>query len=201
LAEARTVPVSEQAGAPKGGPLASLGKPRRESRPLAKTTWRILAVAALTPGCAPALPASAASSVLNQTVSFALPSDGGLLVSVPLSSPRTTVVDVWAPSCVPCRRSLPAIVKRQAELEAHGAKLVLVAVLSDAETTEGARATLVSWGANSPFLIDRGDTLRTQAGVDALPATLVIDRAGVVRWVAPPSASVDDIVRAARLAP
>jgi hypothetical protein len=89
-------------------------------------------------------------------------------------------------------------VKRTADLESAGAKLVLVAVLSDSESTEAARATLASWGVSSPFLVDRGDILRREAGVTALPTTLVLSHAGELQWVAPVGATADDVVRAAR---
>jgi hypothetical protein len=76
---------------------------------------------------------------------------------------------------------------------------VLVAVLSDAESTDAARAALASWGVSAPFLVDRGDVLRREAGVRDLPATLVVGQDGVVRWVAPPLSKAD-VVQAARAA-
>jgi len=115
-------------------------------------------------------------------------------VTVPLPSARLTVVDFWAPSCVPCQKKLPALVEREAALNALGARLVLVAVLSDGESTADAELTLGSWGVHRPFLIDRGDASRSQAGVDHLPSTLVLEQAGNVRWVAPPDASADDVL-------
>jgi|GEM_PF-650065 len=146
-----------------------------------------------------AAPPSAPSSVLHRAVHIDLPSDGGALVSLPLAG-RATVVDAWAPSCVPCRTKLPALVKRSAELEAAGAKLVLVAVLADGESTDAARATLASWGVTSPFLVDRGDVLRREAGVTDLPTTLVLTPGGEVRWVSPVGATPDDVVSAVRAA-
>jgi len=129
-----------------------------------------------------------------------LPTEDGALVSIPLPN-RTTVIDAWSPSCVPCRERVPALVKRAADLEAANAKLVLVAVLAEGESTEQARATLSSWGVSRPFLVDRGDVLRREASVHDLPSTLVISRTGEVLWVAPPTASADDVVKAARSGP
>jgi len=149
-------------------------------------------------GCAKAPASAAPSPALDRPVSFSLPSDGGNLVTVPLPN-VTTVVDAWAPSCKPCRDKLPALYARRAEIEAHGGKLVLVAVLAPAESTADARAALTSWGVDAPFLIDRGDVLRREAGVNSLPATLVLDEQQRVRWVAPPNASPNDVVAAASL--
>lgn len=146
--------------------------------------------------CAKAPASSPSNSQSDLRVSFSLPSDDGKLVTVPLPH-VTNVLDAWAPSCKPCRDKVPALYARRGEIEARGGKLVLVAVLSDAETTEDARAALRSWGVAASFLIDRGDVLRREAGVSSLPATLVIDEQQHVRWVAPPNASAEDVVAAA----
>lgn len=135
---------------------------------------------------------------MGTRVSLSLPSSTGALVTVPLPSARVTVVDFWAPSCAPCRKKLPALVAREAALNAAGARLVLVAVLSDGESTADAESTLGSWGVQRPFLIDRGDASRSQAGVDHLPSTLVLEQTGDVRWVAPVEANADDVLAAVR---
>jgi hypothetical protein len=72
----------------------------------------------------------------------------------------------------------------------------LVAVLGDGETTEDARAALQAWGVQEHFLIDRAKASQTRAGVQFLPATLVVDRSGSLRWVKPSSASIADVVAA-----
>ncbi len=154
---------------------------------------------ALLPACgARPLATSAPSAVVGQAVSLVLPSDTGALVSLPLDGAKATVIDAWAPTCVPCREKVPALIARRAELEDTGAKLVLVAVLADEESTEAARTTLASWGVVSPFLIDRGDLLRRECGVESLPSTLIMDDRGVVRWVAEVGASAADIAAAVR---
>lgn len=154
-------------------------------------------VAAVLLSCCTKAPATGpADAPASRRVSFSLPSDDGKLVSVPWPG-VTTVVDAWAPTCKPCRDKLPALYARRGEIEAHGGKLVLVAVLSQAESTQDARAALTSWGVNAPFLIDRGDVLRREAGVSGLPATLVIDERQQIRWVAPPNASATEVIAAA----
>ncbi|HYQ43513.1 MAG TPA: TlpA disulfide reductase family protein [Polyangiaceae bacterium] len=147
-------------------------------------------------GCSSALPMSAPSPVLNQAIEFSLPSDRGSLVSIPLTGAATTVIDAWAPSCAPCRQKLPALHARKAELEARGAKLILIAVLADSESTDDARAALSRWGIDAPFLVDRGDVMRREAGVAAVPETLLLDAHGVVRWVAPADATAEQVVSA-----
>lgn len=146
--------------------------------------------------CVHARPRSAEHPMLGRPVNLALPSDDGVLVTVPVESARTTVLDFWAPSCVPCKAKLPELVRREGELRAKGARLVLVAVLAEGESTDKAKETLVSWGVRAPFLIDRGDQSKTQAGVRDLPATLVIDAVGKLLWCAPATANADDVIGA-----
>lgn len=78
-------------------------------------------------------PPSAPSDKLGQAVGFSLPSDEGALVTMPLPGARATVLDFFGPTCEPCKRSVPAIHARRAELAQKGAKLVLVGVLADGE--------------------------------------------------------------------
>ncbi len=85
----------------------------------------------------------------------------------------------------------------KAELAAAGGKFVLVAVLAD-ESTDDAAAALKKWGVDAPFLVDRGGALRRELRVESLPATVIVDSAGKVVWVAPAAASPSDVVAAAR---
>jgi hypothetical protein len=73
---------------------------------------------------------------------------------------------------------------------------VLVGVLADGESTDDAKRALGSWGVTAPFLVDRDGTGKREAGVTTLPATIVLDASGAVKWVAPPSATADDVVAA-----
>lgn len=148
-------------------------------------------------GCARAsAPPSAPSSMLGKQVTFALPSNSGSLVSVPAKGARYTVLDFFSPSCEPCREKLPALYAKRDALARKGALLMLVAVLGDEPTDDATRA-LASWGVtDAPFLVDRGDVSRVSAGVRGLPATLVLDQAGALRWAAPPTATAGQVVDA-----
>lgn len=159
-----------------------------------------LSLAGCASGASSSLP-SAPHNSLGKRVAFSLPTDSGDLFRVPAAGAKATVLDFWAPSCVPCRDSLPALHARRAELEATGARLVLVAVLSTSESTDDARKTLETWGAKgAPFLIDRERVTQREAGVEGLPATLILDQSGTVKWVAPLKAPPDAIVKAAAAA-
>jgi hypothetical protein len=131
-----------------------------------------------------------------RSIEVALPDDSGNLVSLPLASARATVIDLWAPSCEPCARSVPALVAKEPELARKGAVPVLVAALADQESTDLARRALASWGVERSFLIDRGDAVRAQTGARALPATAVLDASGRLLWLSPEAYSAQDVVRA-----
>lgn len=148
-------------------------------------------------GCGQGTPASAPNDKLGQPVSFSLPSNEGALVSVPIAGAHATVLDFFGPSCEPCRRALPALHAQRELLASGGARLVLVAVLADGESTDDARRALSSWGVKAPFLVDREGTGRREAGVTSLPATIVLDARGVTKWAAPARASAADVVAAA----
>src|SRR5262245_3510253 len=130
------------------------------------------------------------------TVGFELPSDAGSLVPVPQPSSPFTIVDAFGPTCEPCREKVPALLARRDLLAGKGAKIVLVAVLGEGETTEQAAAALNSWGAPAPFLVDRGGVLAREMGLKGLPSTYLIDGEGRVRWAGGGSATADDVAAA-----
>lgn len=129
-----------------------------------------------------------------------LPSDEGALVAIPQPSSPFTVIDAFGPTCEPCREKVPALLARRDELATKGARLVLVAVLGDGETTDDAAAALRSWGAPSPFLVDRGSVLARELGLKELPSSYIIDQQGRVRWSGGFGASAEDIVAAVEAA-
>ena len=156
----------------------------------------LLPAALFLAACSAAPRPSAQSPVLGQPARFALPISDGALFTVPTESSTPLVLDFFAPTCVPCRTGVPALMARKADIEARGAKLVLVAVLADGESTESAQQALSSWGVQSPFLADRGNVSRRELGVEKLPATVVLDSKAVVRWVAPADAEAAEVVSA-----
>jgi len=162
-----------------------------------------LAMPSLLAGCGRAArnaPPTAPNPTLGSTVALALPSTEGDLVELPQSGAKVTVIDAFSPTCEPCAKKVPALVAQRDELAELGAKLVLVAVLSDDESDEAAAAALSSWGVSSAFLVDRGEVLRRSLGVETLPATMVLDATGKVRWAAPSDADANAIVAAAEAA-
>jgi hypothetical protein len=147
--------------------------------------------------CGPSAAPSALPAAPNgPAVSFSLPSSSGDLVTVPIAGARQTVLDFFGPTCEPCAKKVPELVGRRADIEKRGARLVLVAVLADGESTADAERALSKWGVRSPFLVDRAGVSLREAGVKDLPSTIILDSNGATRWRAPLGATADDVLRA-----
>jgi cytochrome c biogenesis protein CcmG/thiol:disulfide interchange protein DsbE len=135
--------------------------------------------------------------MLDKDASFIAPDDRGEMVQVPKAKSRATVLDFWMTTCEPCADSVPALARVLPSLRDAGIDVVFVGVLDTSESIADARGVLARWGTNVPFLVDRDGGLQRQFNIVALPATLILDDAGMVRWVAPAGATADEIARAA----
>ena len=166
---------------------------------LRRRSWSVAWFATSIAACsAPSVPPSALVPSLDHMGAFSAPNDHGDLTRLPDPASRATVLDFWATSCEPCRHTLPRLAREAPALERDGVAVVLVGVLDGGESIDTARATLRAWGVEREFIIDRGGGVQRVLGVDRFPATLVLDRAGVVRWAAPPGTRADVIAAAAR---
>jgi AhpC/TSA family len=113
-------------------------------------------------------------------IAFSLSTSDGQRAAVPTVTASATVVEFFSPSCEPCSHKVPMVVAQEAAIQAKGARLMLVAVLADGESTADASAALRKWGVPRPFLVDDGNVARDVAGVTLLPAALVLDAQGHV---------------------
>lgn len=156
-----------------------------------------LAVALCACASRPPAPASAPHIMLGRSASFTLPAMTGANVTVPIQGAAATIVDFWATDCEPCKTEVPHLAQHAALLRRDGVRLALVGVLREDESAESARATLRSWGVAADSLLDRGGAIQRRLNVEKIPATLVLDPDGTVRWVAPAGATPDDVENAA----
>jgi thiol-disulfide isomerase/thioredoxin len=106
------------------------------------------------------------------------------------------VLDFWSPSCEPCKRTIPAVLARRADIEKKGAVHVLVAVLQKGESVNDARAALATWGIDERFVVDEDGALLAKIGVPEVPAFAIVDSAGLLHWVAPPGVTISNILDA-----
>jgi peroxiredoxin len=111
---------------------------------------------------------------------FTLPArDGG---NVRLSDLRGQVVMInfWATWCGPCRQEMPLLQQIQAKYEPLGFTLVGINVEPDS-------AAAVTWlkqvSVSFPILFDQKNVVAEQFGVQGMPSSVFVDRAGNVRYV------------------
>jgi len=135
----------------------------------------------LAAACAAGRPALVASPLVGKPVALAAPDLQGREVAVDQARGQVRVVDFWATWCDPCREQLPALDRLAA---AHGAEGLAVFGISMDED----RAQVEAWLAEHPvsfrILWDQGGSRHAERlDVQRLPTTLVLDRAGLVRFV------------------
>ena len=104
-----------------------------------------------------------------------LVADGGRFDSTELRG-QVWLLNVWASWCAPCREEHPAL------LRLAGAGVPVVG-LNYKDAPDAARAWLQQSG--DPYhanVVDAEGRIAIDYGVQGVPETFVIDRAGVVRW-------------------
>lgn len=131
---------------------------------------------------APAVPPSAPSDLLERPLpeirGATLDSrrfDGSALTG------KTVVVKFFAQYCEPCMQTLPA-----AQRLAKAYPDVRFVGVSLDESVRDAQALVERFGLTFPVVHDRAGVVRGRMRVTVIPATLVADAAGTVRWVGGP---------------
>jgi thiol-disulfide isomerase/thioredoxin len=162
-------------------------------RPAALVLLAATAASALG-GCAARRPTLVSSPLLGKPLELAAPTLDGREVRLGDAKGKVRVVDFWATWCDPCRDQLPVLELLGRTYAAEGLQVYGVSVDED-------RAQLEAYLAATPVAItvlwDKGGARHTERlDVQRLPTTLLIDRAGLVRFVhqgfEPSNASVLD---------
>jgi peroxiredoxin len=126
-------------------------------------------------GAVAALPAAGATAP-----DFAAKSDSGRNVRLSELRGQVVLINFWASWCSPCRQELPLLNKIYTQYRSAG--FVLLAVNVD-DNRKDADTMLKRLNLRFPTLFDGGKNVAKLYGVDTMPATLVIDRDGRVRYV------------------
>jgi thiol-disulfide isomerase/thioredoxin len=134
--------------------------------------------------------------VLGQPVVTTLIGDDGAPAPLPVAGSRFVVLVFWSPACEPCKQILPAVSAKREALAAKGAALLDVAVLDKDQTANDAKATLALWGIDTRFAIDVDGAYMRRLGATDVPAIAIVDSAGVLRWLAPDSVTISNVIAA-----
>lgn len=104
---------------------------------------------------------------------------------------QIVVLNLWGPWCLPCRREMPALARLAAALEGRG--IVVLPLAFDWRGATGVRRFYKDTDiTNLPVLIGDGDNLHATLGIENLPTTVVIDRAGMTHSLIAGEAQWDD---------
>jgi len=150
-------------------------------RPVRLPFASLLAASLATAACATGRPALVASPLVGKPVELTAPDLQGREVSITAARGLVRVVDFWATWCEPCQEQMPALDRLAKDLGGDGLAVFGISMDED-------RAQVASWLEANPvrfqILWDRGGGRHAERlDVQRLPTTLVLDRAGVVRFV------------------
>ena len=106
--------------------------------------------------------------------------DGGRSVSVADYRGKVVYLDFWASWCAPCRESFPFMNDLQRELAGKGLQIVAVSV---DKTADEANRFLARYPASFTVVLDAAAACPPAYGLEGMPSSFIIDRAGIVRMV------------------
>lgn len=121
-----------------------------------------------------------ASLVGRPAPDFALKGMDGSMVKLADLRGSVVLLDFWATWCGPCRAALPRLDALNRERAAAGLKVFAVNLREDGAKIE---QFLKQTGLSLPVLLDTDGAVAGRYGISAIPATVLIDKEGVVRKV------------------
>ncbi|HEX6706441.1 MAG TPA: TlpA disulfide reductase family protein [Albitalea sp.] len=138
---------------------------------------RWLAVAAVACAAGAAVPAVAPAAVAPD---FTLRTMDGPNLRLQEQRGRVVLVNFWATWCGPCRQEMPHLNRLYDKYRSSGFTLLGVNIDDDARLAAEVAAKL---GVRFPVLLDTDKKVSRLYDMSAMPATIVIDRDGKVRFI------------------
>lgn len=94
---------------------------------------------------------------------------------------KVTLLNVWATWCHPCRTEIPELQAIHERYRANGLELIGVSVDTDG-TDDVIRSFMRDFKMTFPVWRDPDDRISARFLIVGVPATFLIDKAGVLRW-------------------
>jgi peroxiredoxin len=123
--------------------------------------------------------AVAALPVVGPAPQWKLKDVHGTVVSSEQFKGKVVVVDFWATWCGPCRTEIPGYVDLQRKYGKDG--LVVVGVSMDEAGPKVVEEFVKKFGVNYQMVMGDDAVQSAFGGMDAIPTTFLIDRAGKIR--------------------
>lgn len=89
---------------------------------------------------------------------------------------KVVVLDFWATWCPPCRAEIPGLIELQKKYQAQG--LIIVGVSVDQASADTVKSFAKKMGINYPVVMAESKVVAAYGGIEGLPTTFIIDRAG-----------------------
>lgn len=140
-------------------------------RPLLGLALTFLAVVVLRAEPVPAAPAPA----------WKLKDVNGREISSEHYKGKVVIVDFWATWCVPCRAEIPGYIELQKKYRKDGLVIIGVACDQGKNAVQAVKDFMKKNGMNYQVVMADDNTQTLFGGMDGIPTTFVIDRAGNIR--------------------
>ena len=126
------------------------------------------------------LTAGATAPAPSPAPDFSLPARDGGEVRLSSLKGQVVMINFWATWCGPCRKEMPLLEQLQAKYGPLGFTLLGVNVEPD---SAAATAWLKGVPVSFPILFDTRNAVAESFGVQGMPSSVFVDRAGRVRHV------------------
>lgn len=128
-----------------------------------------------------AAPAKAVTALpqLGTAPAWQLKDLSGAVVSFEQFKGKVVVVDFWATWCPPCREEIPGYIALADKYGKDG--LVIVGISLDQAGPDVVKAFAAKSGINYPLVMGDENVVAAFGGVEGIPTTFLIDRAGQIR--------------------
>lgn len=119
-----------------------------------------------------------AAQVNSPAPDFTLNDLSGKSVSLSHFKGKVIILDFWATWCPPCRREIPHFVDLYARHKSKG--LVIVGVALDDEGAKVVRPFVEEFKINYPIVLGTQEVQKAYGGIQGIPTTYIIDKAGKI---------------------